>query len=313
MLSRALVVLLCWTALTAAPKAIWVWEAETLRLLDDRAYEARVLALLKAHGFGTLYLYADRHRDRNPIREERQACRALLRRLHAAGLRVEALLGSFPLKTWEYVLPARDEPARAMLRQVLDYNAEAAAQERFDGIHLDIEPYALEEWNAATRAAISGMFLVRSRQWVTMARESGQRLRIGAAIPFWYDGFEVEWEGVKKPMNAHVQDLYDYVAIMDYRNHAEGGDGIVSHARDEMAYASTHGKAVVLGLETGEAELAKLTFRHLGADALTREMAATERAFARSSAFSGFAIHHLRTWMELLDKATPSTAHTPKP
>jgi len=308
MLLRALFLVLACSFLPAAPKAIWVWEAETLRLLDDRAYEAHVLGLLKTHGFGTLYLYADDYRGRNPVQDERAAYQALLGRLHAAGFRVEALLGSFPMKTWEYVLPERDHAARAMLQHILDYNAAVPVPERFDGVQLDIEPHALDSWNDTTRLALSQMFLTRSKEWVAMARQAGQAFEIGAAIPFWYDGFEVEWEGTKKPMNAHVQDLYDYVAVMDYRNRAEGTDGIIAHAREEIAYGSRRGKRVILGLETGEAEPAKVTFRHRGPEALAAEMALTERAFTRKTSFSGFAIHHLRSWLELLGKTPPRPA-----
>lgn len=313
-----LFILLC-SFLPAAPKAIWVWETETLRLLDDRAFEARALGLLKAHGFRTLYLYANDYRGRNPVLNEREAYRALLGRLHAAGFRVEALLGSLPLKTWEYVLPERDRPARDMLQHVLDYNAAASATERFDGVHLDIEPYALDSWNEHTRERLSQLFLARSKEWVAMVRRAGggppRGLTIGAAIPFWYDGFEVAWEGSRKPMNAHVQDLYDYVAVMDYRNRAEGPDGIIAHAREEIAYGAKVGRPVVLGLETGAAEPAKVTFRHLGPRALAREMAATRRAFDREPAFAGFAIHHLRAWLDLIQppNATSTTTSTGRP
>lgn len=282
-----------------------MWETETLRLLDDPSYETRVVGLLRAHGFQTLFLYADDYRGRNPILNERAAYQALLSRLHGAGLRVEALLGSYPMKTWEYVLPERDQAASAMMQHVVDYNRAAEVQERFDGVHLDIEPHALDSWNDTTRASLSRMFLDRSKEWVAMARQAGKGFLIGAAIPFWYDGFAVEWRGVKKPMNAHLQDLYDYVAVMDYRNRAEGPDGIIAHARDAVAYGSAHGKAVILGLETGEAEPTKVTFRLRGAKALTQEMATTERAFAHKNAFAGFAIHHLRTWLELIEQSTP--------
>jgi len=111
-------------------------------------------------------------------------------------------------------------------------------------------------------------------------------------------------------MNAHVQDLYDYVAIMDYRNHAEGSDGILAHAAEELAYADAHGKTVVIGLETGDAEPAKVTFHGLGPAVLDREMNRAERQFRTSPSFRGFALHHLRTWMRLLE-STPTTPSGP--
>lgn len=308
---RALFLILACTLLPAAPKAVWVWEAETLRLLDDRAYETHVVGLLRTHGFRTLFLYADDYRGRNPILNERAAYRGLLARLHAAGFRVEALLGSYPMKTWEYVLPERDQAARAMMQHILDYNTAASALERFDGVHLDIEPHALDSWSEETRASLSRMFLARSREWVAMARQAGKDFLVGAAIPFWYDGFTLAWEGASKPLNAHLQDLYDYVAVMDYRNRAEGPDGIIAHAREEIAYGAAQGKVVLLGLETGEAQPPKVTFRNRGAAALTREMTTTEQAFAKTRAFGGFAIHHLRTWLELIEAPLPASSGRP--
>jgi hypothetical protein len=311
-LARFLSALLLTSALAAgAPRAVWIWEPETLRLIDDPAYERRVVDLLKAHGFGTLYLYADAYRDRNPVLGDRAGTRALLARLHARGFRVEALLGSYPLRTSEYVLPERDGAARAMMRHLLDYNRAVEPAERFDGAHLDIEPYTLDAWTDATRADICRLFLDRSREWVTMAREAGRGFRVSAAIPFWYDRFEVAWEGAARPMNAHVQDLYDYVVLMDYRNEAEGDDGIIAHAMGEVAYAAGRGKRVVVGLETGDTEPAKLTFRHRGPAVLAREMGKVEAAFARQPAFAGFALHHLGTWMELLAQPPAPPAREP--
>ena len=310
---RALVLFLACTLLPAAPKAIWVWEAETLRLLDDRAYEARVTGLLRTQGFRTLFLFADDYRNRNAILTKQAAYRGLIGRLHAAGFRVEALLGSYPMTTWECLLPEQDQTARAMMQHLLDYNAAAEIGERLDGVHLDIEPHALDSWNDDTRVALSRMFLARSRDWVAMARLAGKDFLMGAAIPFWYDGFTVVWGGVTKPLNAHLQDLYDYVAVMDYRNRAEGPDGIIAHAREEIAYGTAHGKVVLLGLETGEAQPPKVTFRNRGAAALTREMAATEKAFAREKGFRGFAIHHLGTWLELVEASAPATPASGQP
>ena len=54
-----------------------------------------------------------------------------------------------------------------------------------------------------------------------MKAAAGSTIPVGPAIPFWFDGIEdVEWEGQRRPLSERVQDLYDYVAIMDYRNFA---------------------------------------------------------------------------------------------
>ncbi|MCE1229290.1 MAG: hypothetical protein LWX11_07375 [Firmicutes bacterium] len=300
---RILLLLLSSLLLEATPTAIWVWEKEMLRLLDEPSFREATLIQLKHHRITTLYLYADRYGHRDPLLDERPALQDLMRQLHQKGFRVEALLGSAFLKTWEYILPDKAGAAKAMVQHVLDYNATAPIEARFDGLHLDIEPYALDEWNAQSREGLCRLYLDRATDWVGMARKAN--LPIGAAIPFWYDGFKVTWNAVLKPMNAHVQDLFDYVALMDYRNKSQGPDGIIAHGQDEIAYGSFISKAVVIGVETGPAEPSKVTFYGQGAARMKQELDKVRKAFKRERGFSGFAIHHLRTWQSMLSSPTP--------
>ncbi len=280
----------------AMPRAMWIWEVDTFRLIDDAAFEKEILDDLQSQGVTTLYVYADSYKKRLPIVEEPRKLQGLIERMHGRGFKVEALLGSFFLNTPEYVLPEKAKVAREMVQRVVDFNLRAPVQSRFDAIHLDIEPYSLDAWKKnSTRVA--RLFLERSQEWINMARKA--QLEIGAAIPFWYDGLEVDWQGRRRPLNEFVQDLYDYVALMDYRTHAEGEDGILFHAEKELAYASKVGKGVVVGLETGPAELEKLTFRTLGIKVLTREMDIVECTYRENPAFRGIAIHHLKDWRKL--------------
>ncbi len=280
----------------AVPRAMWIWEVDSFRLIDDPAFEKEILDDLRSQGVTTLYLYADSYKGRLPIVEEPGKLQGLIERMHGRGFKVEALLGSLYLNTPRYVLPEKAKAAREMVQRVVDFNLKAPSRSRFDAIHLDIEPYTLAAWEKNSNR-IACLFLERSREWVVMAKRA--QLEVGAAIPFWYDGLKVEWQGQLRPLNEFVQDLYDYVALMDYRNHAEGEDGILFHARQELAYASRTGKGVVIGLETGPAEPEKLTFQHLGFEILSREMAIVERICREEQSYRGIAIHHLIPWRQL--------------
>ena len=95
-------------------------------------------------------------------------------------------------------------------------------------------------------------------------------------------------------------DLYDYIAIMDYRDKADGRDGIIRHAANEMEYAAEHGKKVVIGVDVTHSDMKKLSFEHLTAADMERELSRTVEAYGKSPAFAGFAIHHLvayEKWM----------------
>ena len=285
----------------AGPRAIWTWEGESYAMLDSEGAAAQGIAFLKAKSIGTMYLYADAYRGRNLIASQPERYRRLLRRMHASGLKVYALLGSGYLNTERYVLPRHRDDAVAMLKRVLDYNKAAAPEERFDGINLDIEPHILAEWSTRKMELLAN-FVEMSDALMRVKRESGQDLPMGPAIPFWLDGIQLEWKGQRKPVSQHVQDIYDFVALMDYRDHADGGDGLVSHAMDELAYGETIGRPVMIGIETMPNALKKVSFHHLAEADLERELAATSRSVGRMRSFGGYVVHHYaayRRWLGL--------------
>lgn len=284
----------------AVERAIWVWEPETYAMLQEPAVAERAADFLVANQLDRVYLYADAFQGRNLLVEEPARYGALIRRLRERGVETWALLGSWYLHTEEYIRPARHGEAVAMLRRVLDYNARAPAGERFRGVNLDLEPHLLDEWNDGSRVRLLRDFLDLGRRLMDLKRQLRADLPVGPAIPFWLDRIEVDWRGARKPASEHVIDTWDYTALMDYRDRAEGGDGIIAHARSEMDYAARRGKRVVVGVEVAPAEPRKVSFHHLTEADLERELGVTARAFADSPAFGGFVIHHLgayRSWL----------------
>ena len=277
-------------------RAVWIWEAETFCMLEDEPYRTSVVRFLHERNVNRVYLYADEYKGRTLVREKPELYRALVRGLRADGIDVHALLGSYFLATQTYVLPEKKKAARAMLRRVLHYNDTSKSEERFTGAHFDIEPHMLDAWST-DRLGLSILYLERLDEWMTIAHGSG--LDVSVAIPFWLDRYEVEWRGRQRWMNAHVQSTVDTVVLMDYRDKADGHDGILRHAESELAWASRHVKRVVIGVETGDTEPSKVTFRQEGSAALERELAKVEETLAGNPAFAGFAVHHLDTWMKL--------------
>lgn len=293
-------------AATPAPRAVWTWEAPTGAMLASPQVADEALAFLRARRIGIVYLYADAFAGRNLIVQQPHRYRDFIRAAHANGIQVYALLGSWYLHTERYVLPQHQRKAVAMLRRVLDYNAAAAPGERFDGVNYDIEPHLLDAWEDATRPRLLRGFLDMTAAMMAAKRASGQALPIGPAMPFWWDGIPLEWRGARKPVSEHVADLTDYVALMDYRNHAEGRDSILSHAQDELAYADRVGKRVVIGLEFNPGGLAKLSFHGMGEAAFEVEAGKVEAALCTHPAFSGFAFHHYEGYRRFVGAPVPA-------
>lgn len=282
------------------PRAAWIWYPEAHAMTQDGAAAAAAVEFLGTKGIGTVYLYADATGGRTVLEGDPDAYRRLIRRLHESGLRVHALLGSAWLRTHEYVLPGQRHKALAMLRRVLDYNAASRRTERFDAVSLDIEPHALPQWRSR-RLELLRDFLDTGRELVALRHESGQRLPIGAAVPFWLDGIPLEWRGRMRPASEHVIELFDYVALMDYRTKAEGPGGLIDNAASELAFARRVGRRVVIGVEvTPNDDEPGTSFADLREEALERELERVAKAFAGNPAFAGFAIHHYGSYRDWL-------------
>ncbi len=284
----------------ATQRAVWIWEQASYAMVESTAAADHAFDFLRRRQVGTLYLYADAWQGRNLLVDTPGAYRNFISRAHREGFKVYALLGSADLRTEEYVLPERRAQALAMMQRVLAYNAAADAGARFDGVNYDIEPHLLDAWDTR-RTELLHDYVALTAAFMALKRDSGQTLAIGPSMPFWYDGAQVTWEGRLRPVSELVIDLCDYVTLMDYRNIAEGSDGIIDHAADEMRYSARVGKQVVIGLELGPSEPRKITFRHLREADLARAIDLTTQAYRDSPAFAGFALHHYQRYMEWID------------
>jgi hypothetical protein len=132
-----LIGLLLWTSSSAVPAPVhglWVWKSPTV-LEAPHAAES-LLDFCKSQGINEVYVSIS---ERSEPAEESQLVH-LIGLLHRANIHVEALLSS----------TEADEPGKhrdTLLRHVqgiIQFNQRHAA-ERFDGIHLDIEPQQRQE------------------------------------------------------------------------------------------------------------------------------------------------------------------------
>ena len=287
----------------AAPRAVWIWEEDAFRMLDKDEVLREVETFLDRQRISTIYLYAGEFNGRNILVSEPKKYRKLIASAHLRGFKVFALLGSGYLRTHEYILQERRPAAVRMFGSVLDFDRDTPdASSRFDGVNVDIEPYLLDDW-ASARPLRGRQYLELSAEFMRMKAAAGSSLLVGPAMPFWFDGIEdVECKGQRRKLNECVQDIYDYVAIMDYRNVAEGSDGIVSLAQDELDYADRINKKVMIGVETLETTPAKVTFFGKGDNYFETQLALAESAMAQHRSFGGFVVHHLKSYRILVEE-----------
>lgn len=169
-------------------RGVWWWSggASLLRVdtaLGEPALEDRALATLLAGDIRWLYESSGSLARTQPARVA-----AWHRRLAANGIGVQLLLSD---NTW--VHPANRPALLALVQQrLLDFNAARSdSAECYRGLHLDIEPHALDEW-AASDAAGKRALLIRLSDTLAAVRQQlegngGAGLTLQADLPVWFD------------------------------------------------------------------------------------------------------------------------------
>jgi hypothetical protein len=308
------------TSTQKAPRALWVWDAGVITQSEARA---ELFEFCRAQNISILYVHlgdflSDKKRESNDVKHvQEKSLGDFLEMAHAKKLRVEALDGD-P----SFARAMRHEAALRRLQLALDYNRAAPAARRLDGFQWDIEPYVLKEFRDETQhAAVLGEFLdiVRKSRDLVLAEKENGEFWLGFALPFWMDGEKqtVAWNGANKPATFQALDTLEtlpraYVALMAYRDKADGDNGSIAVVRDEINYATQHtpGVKIVVGQETGavKGDPPSITFYEEGEGALETALAQINAAYAASPVYGGVAIHHLGSYRDLIARLPKSAA-----
>ena len=277
-------------------RALWVWDS--VPLLQDASARQHFLEFCRERGIDIAWLQVTRSVSGNRLQHE-NGWRDLLRDAHLAGVKIHALDGD-P----EYVRRERHYVVLTLVDTIIRFNREAPANQRFDGIHLDNEPYLLAGWQLpGIRERLLTEYLELNALVQRTVRAEGG-LEYGVDIPFWWQyqdeqtGVaigEVTFAGVRKPASFHILDLVDNVGIMAYRNVAAGDDGIIAHARALLEYGNGTKVKILVGVDTSpvdRVELPKLTFAGRSNAEMDAELGVALAAFAGQNSYAGFAIHH---------------------
>lgn len=295
-------------------RALWVWERASYAAVfneDEREKLGAVMddtTTFDSDAINTIYLGVDRYQGVDMLRDARDEVADFVRWAHARGYQVQATIAGGTRPPFFGALEQYEHFAVAEMEKVLDYNLAVDEAARFTGVNVDIEPYILPQWKEPG-TTLPTRWLSVLETLIERRDASGQPLLFGPAIPRWLDTSTcctaIEWKGTVKPLSDHIQDLTDYIAIMDYRDTADGGAGIIAQAQHEMDYAAAIGKpqSVVIGVESkdlsGGGDPETVTFWEEGRLAMEAELDKTYAAFADSPGFAGVAMHHFDSLVSL--------------
>lgn len=293
----ALTFLAATPAAHAADKSMWIW-SEAALIRNNPAARSGAINFMKAQGIGTAYLFT----SWNILFTDTPQYRTMIADFHANGIEVYALDGDPG-----YTVPNSGAVlAAAGFQGVLAYNATSAPNERFDGFNADVEPWALPDWNTNPTQQAQ-WYLDLATMYMQKKADAGATLKVGPDLAPFFDiaaAFpalqNITYNGNTKPFYQHVQDIYDYITLMDYRDFALGPNGIVNGAAAEMAYAATIGKPVVIGVETQNVTPDVVTFYQEGPAAMQTALDQTEAVYGSQPEFDGFALHHYGALLDFL-------------
>lgn len=288
-------------------RAMWIWEPEAYKLLlnpgsrDVLDAFAQDTATFGSDPITTLYMSVGAFAGMDMLEDDPDAVRTFLEWAHQRGYQVYALVAGGTSPPYMGAYEKYHHYAVREIERVINFNLASGAGGKFDGINVDIEPYISPDFKDADRW-LQRQYLDVLQKMIARRDAAGINLPFGPAVPKWYDSSEtaqsIVWNGQTKWLSEHIQDISDYISIMDYRDTADGSAGIIAGAQGEIAYAGAIGKpgSVVIGVETldiansGDPET--ITFWEEGRVHMEAELDKVYAAYGGSSAFGGIAVHH---------------------
>ena len=304
-------------AAAAPPPDLAVFEWYKLSQLNAKVSEPR-LTTLRTDGFKTVYANVgeylevadqpDSRAQRTRLAQLKSDLKRFVARASNLGFAVHAVAGG---PDWTDVSHRYLGPKLVQL--VADYNGAAAPNERLQGVQLDIEPYVdpgfFDDTEAALIAYLQTMRDIVAAYRQVRARSGNHTLRLGVAIPFWFDGEAgapgpVPFGGATKPAAFHLVDMladlaHAYLVVMAYRNFTAGEDGSISHLRSEFEYLSSAGArcGLVVGQEYTEQEPPEVSFHGLGRGVFRTAAAEIAAAYGHLPQFGGLSVNDVDAYL----------------
>lgn len=283
-------------------RALWVWK--TPKLLQDADNQKQLSAFCRRLQITDLFVQVPyTYDDGVVVVEHVDALHRFLRKARGTGLTVHALDGA-P----EYVLPAHHPRMFAMIEALDRFNKAGGDAARFDAVHLDNEPYILDDWkDLSRRQAIITAFVSLNRE--LRRRVNAADMVYGIDIPFWFDvvdddgepRFMVKSEGASRPLLDVLFECVQNVGIMSYRDRIIGPNGAVALCQREFELGRQNGVDVFAAIEVGRGPNVE-TGTTLGAYSkqyVASQIATMLRALAFQRGCCGLALHYYGGFQDL--------------
>jgi len=301
----------------AEPHGFAVFEWYKLSQVNARVGEQR-LNSLRTDGFKTVYADVGEYLEvadqpasrtqRTRLNQLKSDLKRFVARASNLGFAVHAVAGgpNWTDASHRYLGPK-------LVELVADFNGAVAPNERLQGVQLDIEPYVdpsfFDDVESSLQDYLSTLQSIVDTYEQARTQPGNSGLRLGFAIPFWFDGVPeapaVEFGPEHKvaPAAFHLIDMLRalpaaYVLVMAYRNFTSGPDGSIEHVRSEFDYARTACAAcgIVVGQEFGKVYPEKVSFWWAGRAAFRQAAEEIAEEYGQRAQFRGLSVNDMSSY-----------------
>ncbi len=258
-------------------KVTWIWDLEELNESDED-----LISFAKKQGVNLVYLHVSLEEF------EKEKVQSFIEKAAEEEIKVYAL-GGDPY----WALTKNQDSLDEFVSIVKNYNRQVSEEERFQGIHVDIEPYLLPKWKSDQEDVINQW--LDNMNHLTKQVKSDVELNISGDFPFWI--YKVQIPGEDRNVGEWMISKLDSITIMAYRDFAEGKNGIKSISSPLIEQAANHNKSVVIGVNVIKTnEGSHTTFYDTPPSVMKQELNQLENHFAGHPGFGGIAVHDYRSW-----------------
>jgi hypothetical protein len=261
-------------AAPAPNRALWLWESD---IIKDSASVSSFLSTVTDNDIKTVHALIDRDMG-NAVWE------SFITKCNASGITVEALMGD---AQWINGQTTDDGPTlQHQLNWIAQYQASVSCNAKFSGIHMDVEPWGLDDWASNKEAHIDSLIEIAD---TVGAFAKPLDLPVAADLPFWAHTVSCQDATLDTCLLPHL----DSVTFMTYRN-TPGELLAIAMPLLKTVHDADPEKAVWFAVETdskcAEAEL--ISYAGKSAATLIGDLATVEKNAVKSSNnFAGIAIH----------------------
>ncbi len=268
------------TQIKSQQYSTWLWDTNQIVKSPDK-----ILNFLSNNNVKILYLQID-------YNLKPDVYRSFIKKASMKNINVHALGGS-P----DWVSDNGISKQKAFFDWLTKFQNTSSANEKFKGIHLDVEPYLNPNYSSNIDRVLEN-YQVSLLNALNNSNSLGLSLYID--IPFWFDGIKYTTKYGTGSLADWIIKNIKNVVIMAYRDTATGDDGIINVVSKELDLGKQYNTTVTIAVETQKsAEANYVSFYEEGQNYMNGELDKVYANYKDNPSFGGFAIHHVMSWINL--------------